>query len=689
MVTRPGQQDIGWRSSWDGEWLPAGILRLDHDHAATVAFNRDGEARLTVALDRPVRWTDLEALEQVAELLPHVRLSDLADADAYRQRHAAAFELPTPLPRARFNLASEIRLLAPAGGAPLPTHLSSLGVPTYLVEPDRHAEGEHTDGPGGVRPGGVRPGGVRPGGVRPGGVRPATTGTPHQPGFLDQVERAGLALTGALTAAERGVLRATRLSSRTLWPLLLGLAVAGFVGVFVWQTFSIHERFGSYGFDLGIFDQGTWLLSQVERPFVTIRGLNLFGDHASYILLLVAPLYRLWADPRLLLTLQVLALAFPAVVLYRIAARRLRHPAAGLAVALAYLAYPGMQWAATWQFHPETLAAGFLAGAALAADEERPRTMAVLLALAMLCKEDVGLVVAGFGALLWLTGRARWGQLAIAAGIGWFLLTAFVLVPLANGRGSSPHAQLNYGIGGSGPLAVLGAVPDLLQRALVTTFANTGLAYLALVFVPLALLPLASWRHLLPVAPPILLNLAAVHGYQQKITYQYLATSAPFLAIAATAGMVVLTARRRGLLAPLAILLVAVAVAMDVRFGPAPWSDKPALGPPPRQTEARQAALSMIPPDAPVSAQYHLVTHLAHRRQVYEFPNPFRAVNWGVDGDQHAPADAEAIRYVLVEPSLISESDQATLDDVRRSGTWRTAMDRDGVLLLERAERAP
>jgi hypothetical protein len=34
---------------------------------------------------------------------------------------------------------------------------------------------------------------------------------------------------------------------------------------------------------------------------------------------------------------------------------------------------------------------------------------------------------------------------------------------------------------------------------------------------------------------------------------------------------------------------------------------------------------------------------------VYEHPNPFDAVNWGFPGDQHQPAEAEAIRYVTVE----------------------------------------
>jgi hypothetical protein len=175
----------------------------------------------------------------------------------------------------------------------------------------------------------------------------------------------------------------------------LAAMITLFVGTFVWLAWLTHARFGTFGFDLGIFDQGVWLLSRFRDPFVTIRGLSLFGDHTSYILVLVAPLYWVWADPRLLLLLQVVGLAIPAVSLYLIGTRRLHSPLAGLAVAAAYLAYPAVQWAAVWSFHPETLAAGFLGLAALAADRQRWRQMAAWLALALLCKEDVGLVVAG------------------------------------------------------------------------------------------------------------------------------------------------------------------------------------------------------------------------------------------------------------------------------------------------------
>jgi uncharacterized membrane protein len=299
--------------------------------------------------------------------------------------------------------------------------------------------------------------------------------------------------------------------------------LAVFVATFVWLTWATHARFGTFGFDLGIFDQGVWLLSRLRDPFVTIRGLPLFGDHASYILILIAPLYWVWADPRLLLLLQVVWLAVPAVCIYLIGARRLGSPLAGLTVAAAYLAFPALQWAAVWHFHPETLAAGFLGLAALAADRQRWRPMAIWLALALLCKEDVGLVVAGFGALLWATGHASVGRRTLAAGLGWFLLTAFVLIPLTNGR-PSPHLELNYGITGSGPTVLLEAVPTLAENIWRNLTDGKGDTYLLLIFTTFVGLPLVDPRWLLPVIPPVLLNLAATHGYQQEIRYQYLAT---------------------------------------------------------------------------------------------------------------------------------------------------------------------
>jgi uncharacterized membrane protein len=655
---------------WRGGWLPAADLWLDDERAVTVSFDRRGRCRLTLAIDRVADDADLAALEAAADVLPNLHLFDLDDTADYPERHAEAFGLPAPLAPDAFNASAEVELLAPPGGRPLPRRLGRFEVPTVTAGP----------GSGSGAGSGVAPGAVDNRGAA---LPPSATLPDRGPtsGVAGRVER-------GLLGVGRRVVAATRVSGATLCGVALGVTLAVFVVAFVGATWTAHDRFGTYGFDLGIYDQATWLLSRGRAPFVTVRGLDLLGQHAAYVMVLVAPLYRLWADPRLLLLIQVLFLALPAVVVYRLGARHLGHPAAGLAVAVAYLAYPGVQWAISWQFHPEAIAAGLLALAALAADSGRHRAMAVWLALAACCGEEVGLVVAGFGLLLVAGGRKAVGWRTAGAGLAWFLVATYVLEPLHAGRATRLF-ETDYGIVGTGPLALVGALPAMAGHALQTGLANDGLFYLLLVFLPLAFLPLLSPRWLLPVAPPLLLNLAAVQPEHHQLRFHYLATAAPLLAAGAVAGLARVRSARRPLLAPALVLLVVVAGFTSWRYGPAPWARDPVAVPATAADRALRHAVALVPAGAPVSAQYNLVPHLAHRVEIYEFPNPFRAVNWGLAGDQHPPAALERLRFVVVERNLLGTQDRQLLDRLQADPAWRPVLDDRDVVVLERRETAP
>jgi uncharacterized membrane protein len=696
---------------WQGSWLPAADLPLDEERAATVSFDRRGRCRLTLAVDRPAAESDLAALEEAADVLPNLHLFDLDDTGDYPERHAEAFGLPRPLSPDAFNRSAEVELLAPPGGLPLPRRLGRFAVPAVSGGSGATGGPGAVDNPGPSVPGSAtlphrgtrrRTGWVKGGSAAERGIaaeRAIAAGFGTAAGHATGAEAGDGAATGygtafgsrfelALLGLGRRLVEATRVSGAGLCALALGTTLTVFVAGFVAATWTAHARFGTYGFDLGIYDQATWLLSRGRAPSVTIRGLDLFGQHAAYIMVLVAPLYRLWADPRLLLLLQVLFLALPAVVLYRVGGRHLGHPAAGLAVAVAYLAYPGVQWAISWQFHPEAIAAGLLALAVLAADRGRYRAMAVWLALAALCGEEVGLVVAGFGLLLVAGGRRTVGWRTAGAGLGWFLLATYVLEPLHAGRVTRLF-ETDYGIVGTGPLALLGALPTMAGHALQTGMANDGLFYLLLVFLPLLGLPLLAPRWLWPVAPTLLLNLAAVQPEHHQLRFHYLATAAPLLAAGTVAGLARVRSARRPLLAPLLVLLVVVACFTSWRYGPAPWARDPVAIPAGPTDQARRQALALVPEGAPVSAQYNLVPHLGHRVEVYEFPNPFRAVNWGLAGDEHPPEALERLRFVVVQRDLLGDQDRQLLDRLQAGSAWRTVMDRQDVVVLERREPVP
>jgi hypothetical protein len=85
----------------------------------------------------------------------------------------------------------------------------------------------------------------------------------------------------------------------------------------------------------------------------------------------------------------------------------------------------------------------------------------------------------------------------------------------------------------------------------------------------------------------------------------------------------------------------------------------------PRKTLPSNAAIAVagreivkeIPDGAVVSAFDPLVTYLAHRKEVYFFPNPFRALYYGVGTElegKRLPA-ADEVEYVVL-PRMLNDS---------------------------------
>src|SRR5947199_2031923 len=101
---------------------------------------------------------------------------------------------------------------------------------------------------------------------------------------------------GAVSAPSRRV-------RRDAWPKYVPLVLVVLL-YFVWSarlSVEIHRGYGTSAFDIGLYDQGLWLLSHFKAPFVTLMGRNLFGDHTSFTLLLLVPLYWIHPDPSTLL----------------------------------------------------------------------------------------------------------------------------------------------------------------------------------------------------------------------------------------------------------------------------------------------------------------------------------------------------------------------------------------------------
>ena len=131
--------------------------------------------------------------------------------------------------------------------------------------------------------------------------------------------------------------------------------MVAYVAVFGTLTYQQQSNYGTYGFDMGIYDQGIWLVSHFHNPFVTIRGLDYFGHHVNIITLLFVPAYWLGAGPHFLYAVETVWLAAGAIPIWLLGRDRLESSWMPLGLCAAYLLYPSVEWINQWQFHPDAL----------------------------------------------------------------------------------------------------------------------------------------------------------------------------------------------------------------------------------------------------------------------------------------------------------------------------------------------
>lgn len=466
--------------------------------------------------------------------------------------------------------------------------------------------------------------------------------------------------------------------------LLLAAAAVAWAAAFVWLGALRHTRFATFGFDLGIYDQAAWLLAHGHLDgMITVRGLRVFGHHVNPVLFAYAPAYRLGAGVEVLLVTQVAAQAAAALVCFAIGVERLGDRWLALGPALALLANPTWQWL-TWEFfHPEVLAGTALLGAWWAALRRRWWWFAAAVVLAVACREDVALVTAVLGLVVAGRGERRVGLATAAASLGWYLVATRVILVWGNGTG--PFYEAYFADLGDGPGAVLRTALTRPWEPLGLAIRPDRLAYLGRMLGPFAFLPLAGPVGLALAAPALAVNLLSSFPYTRELTYHYQALVVPALAIGAVEAVARLGRRGRPVAAVAALVLLAAAVATSLAWGPSPLGTRFRTGiwpldADPRQP-ARERAVRLVPPAAPVSATYTFVPHLTHRRAVYEFPNPWRTVNWGVRGE--GAHDPRTVRWLVADRSTVGPGDRAQLERLL-AGPFRVVQDRDGIVVARR-----
>jgi len=487
----------------------------------------------------------------------------------------------------------------------------------------------------------------------------------------------------------------------------------------LYATLSIYRfaNFRAPGVDIAIFDQAVWLLSRFEGFTSTIRGMNIFGDHFAPILFMLAPLYWVKGNVQALLVVQTAALALGALPLYLVARDRLESRPLALVVAGAYLAYPALGHMNLFDFHPETIALCFLLFAVLALERRRFGWVYALCLGALFCKEDMALAVFVLGLIVYFRYDRRAGRI-IAAGTALYLLVVVLLViPALGPEGFQYSGRLTQF--GDTPLE---AVRNFFLRPLRTlgiVLTRQNLGYALALLAPVAFLCLLSPVLLLPALPAFAINIISDLPEQHTILFHYTAAIVPFVFVALVFGLrkVVVWSggafRQRFVRGTVAFVLAASAFAGAFYLGPSPLAETwtRARYSSDRHIDTMREGLSVIPPDASVSAQIYLLPHLSARRDIYMFPQPFidlvdreyyeslplvhRKYRWPViyrrmeEGFDRSDYPVPEVDYVALDRvtdtwPLPREQYDVITGRLLESGEYEPVFDRDGVLVLKR-----
>jgi len=469
----------------------------------------------------------------------------------------------------------------------------------------------------------------------------------------------------------------------TAGPVTALVAVIGlYVGVFGSLTWSQQSNFGTFGYDMGIYDQGIWLVSRFKTPFLTIRGLNFFAHHVNIITLLIVPVYWLGGGPHALYLIETVMMALGAVPVWLLARDRLENAWLAVGLAAAYLLYPSLEWINWWHFHPDALIITPLMFAYWLASRRRWGWYWLAVAVTLACKEDAALAVLAFGVLLFLRDRERLrGAITAACGAGWFVVCTKIIIPFANGGRAPFYTDLFPGLGTS----VTAIAYNLVRhpsRWIRPATSRTRWTYYAQLFWPVALIGLLELPVFLIAGPQLLINVISGHGYTHDIQYHYssIVIAGLFLAtVEACARRGRTPSGRRFMVG----VVVAASLAANVAWSPSPLGVKFHSGiwakPQPKH-QALNAALKLIPHNASVSATYYINPHLTHRVLIYEWPNPWIPSNWGI-GDQRPP-DPAKVDWVVVDTSLNGTS--APLYNALLGHEFKIVFSEQGIDVAER-----
>ena len=299
-----------------------------------------------------------------------------------------------------------------------------------------------------------------------------------------------------------------------------------------------HAWFQTNSWDLGIFDQATYLISKGLTPYSTLLDFHILGDHGALVLYPIGWLSTIFPSVKLLFILQGLALASTVFPLEKLAKKNNLSKKFTTTSLLVFLLYPVIYNVAIFDFHPEVLAVPLIMEVILLISYPNPKyyfRIFLCLLFSLTCKISISFLVIGIG--LWLIARKEIniGLAFVSFASAWFLLIGLILIPYYGGDKAGIARHLDkFGISNTNIFSLnnlYGNISIICKQIL----SIDNLIYIFLLLIPVIYICFYRERNntifnLLPFAPLFFLNLISSISPMKDLVHQYSLFLVPFLA---------------------------------------------------------------------------------------------------------------------------------------------------------------
>ncbi len=399
---------------------------------------------------------------------------------------------------------------------------------------------------------------------------------------------------------------------------LLAAAIA-----FGWYLHGDLQRlYGMTGsaWDLAYDQQVIWNVSTGHGFYSSFARADFLGIHFEPIFIVLAAVEKFWPNPVVLIVFSAAGLAATApagFLFFRALLPADRRESPWLAIALSAPIPFGaaIQEAARDLFHPENMGLALALLAVWAGIRGHRVLMWALCLLVLTCKEDQVYTVGVIALLMSVYGapaiRKHWRFIGYLAA-GWFLIMILGVQQHIRNGGYSDFVYYSWLFHHPSPGALLSVV-----------FRPIALLAVAAIIAGMFAMPLLAPRWLLLVIPPYLADVLSGHDPQNLLYLHYILLLLFPLVVAGGVG-----ARKflemRSIRPEYALVALVPALLLSWgtgRFPPMSQTSGPANYTRPNTVAELEKAISIIPADAPVSADNGLAVWLANRHTINDFPD--------------------------------------------------------------------